>query len=438
MLSLLSRCDKFHCCHSWCFALSSRIIELVFVRDDPVRVIREQLDRLRDEDTSGWSGPAQTDRAVQLTQLAAEVEAVTAPAVGTWVASGAWMAGGSRSPVNALAWRSGRPRHVAARLVALGRVVHDHDQTAKALMSGELPVDHAFTLARALTKDRAELYPDYEADFLDKAKQFDHRRFKILVETWCEVVDDMLGKTNEADAFEKRGIKVSQMMDGVSDIEGTAEPYGAALLHKVFEVFDVADDPTTPGGARNPRQRRYDALIAALEAALVSPNADRATFTRAFMDVIVSYEVLQGRQPATLDNLRSEIVGVGVVPPSLLRRLAADSAMGRIIATAAGLPLDVGRQVRFFNRAHRRAIRFRDGSCVWPGCDLPGEWCDADHALDYSKKGKTAVTNGRFLCRRHHHLRDKGWCVEYDPASGRCSVTSPLGLTYHSGPDPPV
>src|SRR4029453_11878373 len=81
--------------------------------------------------------------------------------------------------------------------------------------------------------------------------------------------------------------------------------------------------------------------------------------------------------------------------------------------------------------------RFRDGTCVWPGCDLPGDWCDADHALDHTKQGRTAVTNGRFLCRRHHHMRDRGWQVDYDPNTRACSVTSPLGITWHSGPDPP-
>src|SRR5262245_21174105 len=236
----------------------------MFVADDPIEVIRQQLERLRDEDRSAWAGPAQTDRAVQLTQLSAEVEAEAARAVSTWTASGAWMADGSRSPTDSLASRSGRARHVGHRLITLGKVLQAHDQTAKALTAGELPVDHASTLARALTSERTEVYADYEAEFLDQAKKLDHRDFHKLVATWCEVVDDLLGKSKEADAVEQRGLVVSQLLDVLSDLEGTLEPEGAALFRKVFEVYDTPDTENMPGGVRTKRQRRHDAVMAAL------------------------------------------------------------------------------------------------------------------------------------------------------------------------------
>ncbi len=425
--------------------------------DDPFALIDRGLDLLEAEDRSGWSGPAQVGRTVGLLQRWARLEAETARSAGTVLGSGAWQTDGSRNAVASLVWHSGRSRGVVNRVVSVGRMLQAHEQTAKAVMAGELPIDHASTLARALTPERSEVYGDYEAEFLDQARRLDHRQYRLLVATWAEVIDDLLGKNNEGDRFERRGIGVGELLDGLSDLEGTLEPEGAALLRKVFAVFDIADDKTMAGGARTARQRRYDAFKAALGVALAAAARTRGhlgaddtdtepdpgsgdtmeVHTRAAIDVIVSYEVLLGLGPATLDNLRCEIVGVGPVPPSLLRRLVAHSSIGRIIATAAGVPLDLGRQVRFFPRNHRRALRFRDGRCIWPGCDLPGEWCDADHALDYINHGRTAVTNGRFLCPRHHHLRDKGWHVDHDPANGHTSVTSPLGITWTSGPDPP-
>jgi hypothetical protein len=391
------------------------------------------------------------DRAVQLLQLQGELEAEAARAAGTVVGSGAWQADGSRGAVAALAWHSGRSRGVVARVVAVAQMLNAHEQTAKALASGELPVDHAAVLARALSEERSEVYGDYEAEFLDQARKLDHRQYLKLVATWCEVVDDLLGRSKEGQRYEKRGFNVSELMDGLSAIEGTTDAEGAALFRKVFAVFDTPDDPEMPGGARTPRQRRHDAVLAAFRLALVTaarlkvnarpdtsePADTMAVHTQASIDVIVTYEVLLGLRPATLDNLRCEIVDVGPVPPALVRRLVAHSAIGRIIATAAGVPMDLGQRVRFFTRNQRRALRFRDGTCVWPGCDLPGDWSDADHALDYGKQGRTAVTNGRFLCRRHHHMRDRGWQVDYDPNTRACTVTSALGITWHSGPDPP-
>jgi len=79
------------------------------------------------------------------------------------------------------------------------------------------------------------------------------------------------------------------------------------------------------------------------------------------------------------------------------------------------------------------------------GCDLPGEWSEMDHAIEADLGGPTSLTNGRFLCLRHHHLRHEGWMVTYDPVSRHCSVTSPLGITWtgdghlllSDDPDPP-
>ncbi len=70
---------------------------------DPVAVIGEALDRLADEDRSGWSVAAKTQRTVELTKLGARLEAVTVGAVGDWEAAGGWYVGGSRSPAAALA-----------------------------------------------------------------------------------------------------------------------------------------------------------------------------------------------------------------------------------------------------------------------------------------------------------------------------------------------
>lgn len=231
-----------------------------------------------------------------------------------------------------------------------------------------------------------------------------------------------------------RDFHIAELLDGVSAIAGTADAEGAAVIRSAIERFRIPDPADLVGPRRSPGQIRYDALIAALDTALDAKIPGRAKRT---IDAIASIEVLAGGDHPPLDQARCELVGVGVVAPSILRRLAAHGSIGRIIATANGLPLDVGARIHAFPRGQRRAIRYRDDTCVWPGCDLPGHWSHIDHALDHAKGGPTAVTNGQFLCVRHHHLKHKGWTVTYDPATGHTQVTDPAGITHTSRPDPP-
>jgi len=403
---------------------------------DPLDTIAEALTALEAEADGwvDWSGPAQTERAVGLAQLHGRLEVLAARAAGTFEASGAWRADGSRQAGAALARRSGRGGATCARLLRVGALARDHEATGAALAAGDLPADHAAALAQAV-RGREEAYPTYEAQLLDQARRLDLRRYRKVLELFRQFADEDLGRDNEARAHDQREFTLADLLDGVSALTGTAEAEGAAIIRAAIDRFTVLDPPDQPGPHRRAGQVRYDALIAALATALGAEVPGRAKRT---IDAIVSLELLTGddRRPP-LDQARCELVGVGVVAPSLLRRLAAHSTIGRVIATAQGLPLDVGRRVHAFPRAHRRAIRFRDDTCVWPGCDLPGEWSDIDHAHAFHHGGPTAVTNGRFLCVRHHHLRHQGWTVHWDPTTGHSTVTDPHGSTHTSDPDPP-
>lgn len=404
----------------------------MFVADDPLAVIAEQLDRLEAEDPANWSGPAQTQSTVGLLQLHGRLEAECARRAGIWEASGAWQADGSRYPTASLARRTGRSPGTCRRVLKVGRLAHTHDPTGKALASGQLPVDHAAQLANAVA-DREELYGDYETDLVEPASRLDSWRYAKLLETWKKIADDLLDRNREKDAHDKRRFSIAELLDGVAALGGTADAEGAAIIRKAIEAYTVLDHTDSPGPRRTPGQITYDALIAALEAAIGGPDGR----VERHLDVIVSYETLLRLPPVDLEQARCEIVGVGPVDPSVLRRLAADSWLGRIIADGQGLPLDVGPQVRSHPRGQRRAIRYRDDTCIWPGCHLRGQWSHIDHAHDHALGGTTSVANGRFLCVRHHHLRHKGWQVTYDPATRHTQVTNPDGLTFTNDPDPP-
>jgi hypothetical protein len=66
--------------------------------------------------------------------------------------------------------------------------------------------------------------------------------------------------------------------------------------------------------------------------------------------------------------------------------------------------LSLGLSRRLFTPTQRLALIVRDGGCVWPNCGAPPAWCDAHHAIPWSKGGPTDVSNGVLLCPAHHHL----------------------------------
>jgi hypothetical protein len=394
---------------------------------DPIAMLTSALDELEGEDVTG----VETD-VVALLQLHGRLEAECARRAGVWKASGAWTNDGSRHPAASLARRTGRSNDTCRRILRVGKLALDYELTGKALSNGSLPMDHAAQLAQAIG-DREELYPEYEAELVGPAGRLDGHRYARLLNTWKAIADDRLNRNREGESFERRKFQVDDLFDGVAGLSGLTDAEGAAIIRKAIEAFTVLDDPDCPGPKRTSSQITHDALIAALSASIGGPEG----CPRRSIDVVVSYESLLDRDPVDLEQHRCEIVGVGPVDPSIIRRLAADSWLGRIIANGQGQPLDVGPQVRSFSRAQRRAIRYRDQECVWPGCHLRVAWSELDHIQPHSEGGTTSVDNGRCLCVRHHHLRHQGWHVDHDHATGHCQVTNPDGFTFTADPDPP-
>ena len=97
----------------------------------------------------------------------------------------------------------------------------------------------------------------------------------------------------------------------------------------------------------------------------------------------------------------------GRAPRALLRRLACDSGITRIVFGPDGAVLDVGRAQRTVTGQMRRAVIARDEHCVYPGCDQPPSRCEVHHAVrHWADGGNTSVANSALLCWHHHALVD--------------------------------
>ncbi len=104
------------------------------------------------------------------------------------------------------------------------------------------------------------------------------------------------------------------------------------------------------------------------------------------------------------------------VPTSLLRRIACDSQITRIVFGPDSQVLNVGRTQRTITGQLRRAVIARDKHCVYDHCDQPPSRCEVHHAIrHWADGGETSVTNAALLCWHHHDLVDTaGITMRYD------------------------
>ncbi|HLV05246.1 MAG TPA: DUF222 domain-containing protein, partial [Actinomycetaceae bacterium] len=93
-----------------------------------------------------------------------------------------------------------------------------------------------------------------------------------------------------------------------------------------------------------------------------------------------------------------------IVPLGELERLMCDSEVTRMVMSAQGVPLDMGRTQRTYTKELRRAVLARDRRCMWPTCRIRASWAEVHHITWFSRGGVTSLAQGICLCSFHHHL----------------------------------
>ncbi|MDH4146938.1 MAG: HNH endonuclease, partial [Acidimicrobiia bacterium] len=107
--------------------------------------------------------------------------------------------------------------------------------------------------------------------------------------------------------------------------------------------------------------------------------------------------------------------GIWSRPPDFPPGATCDATFYRLVLGQHGEILDVGRATRSWDGPIGTAIRQRDRSCRFPGCDQPGRRCDIHHCTPWEAGGQTTITNGMLLCRFHHtFIHAKRWTATLD------------------------
>ncbi|NUU16589.1 DUF222 domain-containing protein, partial [Cellulomonas humilata] len=188
--------------------------------------------------------------------------------------------------------------------------------------------------------------------------------------------------------------------DGMVLEERTADQARADALDVI--AGRILALPTTASGAAVPPQISLlmtEDTFAALRshAARRRPTSTDPATTDPARTVADPTSALAGVPAVTLED------GTPVTA-SEVAKILCDCEITRIVMDAADQPINLGRSVRLYTGAHRRAIIARDRHCTFPGCDRHARWSQIHHITWWDRdNGDTSIDNGVLLCSFHHH-----------------------------------
>ncbi len=223
----------------------------------------------------------------------------------------------------------------------------------------------------------------------------------MIVKALEKAVDaDVSAETQERD--DKVGTDVSAE---TSTIE-TAEADGMLLSEEVRPSIAA---------------RRSDALAEVAETYLNVDAPSSSTADRYQVVVHVSAETpLPGAEGETY------IEDGPHVSAETSRRLQCDCSTIEVKEDEDGEPLSIGRKSRTIPPAIRRALRFRDRGCRFPGCTHT-RFVDGHHIQHWANGGETSLDNLVQLCRYHHRLVHEGGYGCERTIAGDIVFTAPDG-----------
>lgn len=230
------------------------------------------------------------------------------------------------------------------------------------------------------------------------------------------VVDPDGSARHAEEDYGRRWLAIAPLLDGMASIDGVLDAETAATLTTALAPFLV---PVGPDDTRTTDQRRADGLADIVTTAVRSGQLPTLSGATTALQVTVPLATLTDGVPEPARLAGTSGIPVWLAQPTV-QRLACDASVHRLVLDPDGVPLDLGRAVRTFSPAQRRALAARDGGCRFPGCDRPAHFTDAHHLVPWSRGGTSDLGNGLLLCRHHHRqVHEGGWQISAEiPAAG--------------------
>lgn len=336
-----------------------------------------------------------------------------------------------------IAATSGAPARHAARDMRVSSLLTECDVLAEALQKGIISVHHVDAIARNTNDRNRAIVIAIQQQLIDLISSY--TRF----ERWEAQVRDLLAIADQDGGHdpqpEDNRLSLDRGLNGELNVRGTFVGPWALTVEEILN--DLAnrelrrfrnDNAQTKGEVQIPKRANL-AAIAFAEACreALSARGSKGRGPAAEVSLVIRSDNpldLKTVNGMTVDNVVGDV-------------FKCDPVIHPIIINSLGVPVDLGRAVRFATPAQRRALAIRDGGCVFPGCDAPHSWTDAHHVHYWEYLGPTDLINLASLCRHHHGVVHRtGWEMRPD-GTGRFRIRTASGLilvTQQHGklPDP--
>ena len=296
-------------------------------------------------------------------------------------------------------------------------------------LPGDIPAPAVAAAEEFLAEKAAELRPD--------------QLEKLAVRLSLTLNPD--GTFSDEDRARQRGfLWCGQRPDGTSIGKLTATPELRAMLDAWFAKFaapgmcnpeDImpvtdgeASDEAAARDTRGHAQRQHDALAALVRGQL--GDAKLGQHNGLPVTVIVS---------TTLEQLHSGAghavtAGGTLLPMRDVIRMASHAWHYLCVYDQhSQRPLYLGRSKRIASPDQRIALHGLQRGCTAPGCDMPGYLVEVHHDTDWSRGGRTDITELTLACRHHHKMLTLGgWKTRKRP-DGITEWLPPPDLPFNGG-----
>ncbi|WP_337973964.1 DUF222 domain-containing protein [Cellulomonas sp. NTE-D12] len=410
---------------------------------------------------AGWSAAERQAMWSALDRLSGTLTAAKAAWLSVDRDAGTVAALGDGSVAAAIDRRSGCGMRAAHEQVRQAEALTAMPRVAVAVDAGALPVAHLDVVARVLDRssvavESALTSTEGQATVVRLAESTDVRRFSRDLGAWIATLDPAQLERDHQAQRAARFLHVSDAPDGTY-LKGRLDRVSGEIVRRALDRMGEA-----PDDERTSEQARADALMAMASTLLDLPVSGSVASVRPHVSLVVDAPTFAavrselgrratrtadadaaGRETAEVGDGARVTVGVGddagvtvavgdgagvaagvtptalpglggvtpactedgvPVPFSELTRLLCDAEVSRVVLGADSTPVDLGRSVRLFSGAVRRAVIVRDQVCAFGGCGKPARWGEVHHIAWWDRDGGgTSVDNGVLLCVFHHH-----------------------------------
>jgi hypothetical protein len=334
-----------------------------------------------------------------------------------------------------LAARSRSSGAAASRDVELAKALDvGLPATGASLSAGVLSTEHARVIADAIAKLPEDFTDEervaVEASLVVKAKHLDpptlrrhaRREVEVAGRSAAEAAahEDKVLRSEEEAALARTTLSMHDNRDGTTSGHFTLPTLAAEILRKVVQQMasprrfaQQAAKAAREAGA----QTAEDVAAATWEAFRAEDLTWAQKYGRAFAELLehLPTDHLSGKVNATvvvtldLEKLQAALGAAhldtgGELSASEARRLACNAGLVPAVLGGASLPLDLGRQDRFFTEAQRVALATVYESCAAKDCDRPYSWSELHHEDPWHRGGRTDLALAVPLCGTHHRL----------------------------------